>query len=113
MTPEQIQYFEQRLLDEQAESLGVASLVDDSAETVALDQTSVGRLSRMDAMQQQAMALASQDRQGERLLRIKTALERVEDGEYGECLECLQEIPVARLEIDPSIEYCVKCAEMK
>ncbi len=111
MDVEQLKYFEQRLLNEQAELLGVATLMEESAETVTLDQTSVGRVSRMDAMQQQAMALASQERQGHRLQRIKSALERIDDNEYGECLECLHAIPVARLEIDPSIECCVNCAE--
>ncbi len=110
MDAAQLNYFEQRLLNEQAELLGVATLVEESAETVELDQTAVGRLSRMDAMQQQAMALASQERQGERLNRIKSALERIEDNEFGECLECLQAIPIARMEIDPSIECCVNCA---
>lgn len=112
MKPKQIHYFEHRLLDEQAELLGVATLVAESAEAVTLDQTAVGRLSRIDAMQQQAMALASQNRQGDRLGRIKSALERIEDGEYGECLNCLTEIPMARLEIDPSIECCVSCSEL-
>ena len=110
LSEEQIRYFEQRLLDEQAELLGIADLVDESANTVKLDQTAVGRLSRMDAMQQQAMAVASQQRQSEQLLLIKAALERIEDGEYGECVECLTPIPIGRLEIDPAVSCCVDCA---
>lgn len=111
MDVEKLNYFEQRLLNEQAELMGVATLVEELAETVTLDQTSVGRVSRVDAMQQQAMALASQERQEYRLQRIKFALERIDDNEYGECLECLQDIPIARLEIDPSVECCVTCVE--
>jgi DnaK suppressor protein len=110
LSEEQLRHFEHCLLNEQAEMLGVAGLVEDSAETVNLDQTAIGRLSRMDAMQQQAMAVASQQRQSERLLMIKSALERIDDGEYGECLECLISIPIGRLEIDPSAEYCINCA---
>ncbi len=112
MDSQQQAQFEQRLLDEQAQLLGVADLLhSDEAAPVELDQTAVGRLSSMDAMQQQAMALASQERQGQRLARIKAALERIDDGEFGECLDCLKEIPTARLDIDPSIEYCVNCAK--
>ena len=113
MDNKQLQQFEQRLLDEQAQLLGVADLLhsEEAAAPVQLDQTAVGRLSRIDAMQQQSMALASQERQGLRLSRIKSALERMEDDEFGECLECLKNIPIARLDIDPSIEYCVNCAK--
>ena len=113
MNDQQIKIFVERLLNEQAELLGIADLVDESANTVKLDQSSIGRLSRMDAMQQQAMAMASQDRQRFRLNRIKTTLHRIDDGEFGECVECLEIIPVARLEIDPSIEHCVNCASKK
>lgn len=111
MDAKQLTIFTEQLLRQQLELLGVSDLVDESAGTVELDQSSVGRLSRMDAMQQQAMAVAGQERQQEMLARIKSALIRIDDGEYGECIECLQEIPLARLEIDPSIEYCVSCAD--
>ena len=77
---------------------------------VTLDQQSVGRLSRMDAIQQQAMAQAQQRARSTELVRIDQALRRLDDGEYGYCLECGNEIPTKRLEIDPSASHCVKCA---
>ncbi len=107
----QLMMFAERLLDQQAELMGVADLVKESASAVTLDQSSVGRLSRMDAMQQQAMALVGQARQGDLLQRIKAALIRIDEGEYGECIECLSPIPIARLEIDPAVECCVNCAD--
>ena len=113
MNANQLKLLEQRLLDQQAELLGIADLIETSAVSVKLDQTAVGRVSRVDAMQQQAMALASQERQDEQLRRIKSALARIDDGEFGDCLQCLNEIPMARLEIDPSIELCVDCASSR
>ena len=110
MDDKQINVFAERLMNEQAELMGIADLIDESASTVTLDQSSVGRLSRMDAIQQQSMAMANQDRQQFKLKRIQEALQRIDDGEFGECVECLEPIPVARLEIDPSIECCVECA---
>jgi len=110
MNANQLKILEQRLLDQQAELLGIADLIECSADSVELDQTAVGRVSRVDAMQQQSMALASQERQTHQLLRIKAALERIEDGEFGDCLQCFNPIPLARLEIDPSIDLCVDCA---
>lgn len=77
---------------------------------VELDQQSVGRLSRMDAMQVQAMAQAVEARRQGRLQRIEAALRRIDAGDYGYCVSCDTEIPVKRLEIDPATERCVDCA---
>jgi len=81
-----------------------------SRETVELDQQSVGRLSRMDAMQVQEMAKAQEARRRHDLVRIDMAMRRIEAGEYGYCIECDAEIPDGRLAIDPMAEKCVDCA---
>lgn len=78
--------------------------------TVVLDQQSVGRLSRMDALQRQAMAEANQRRRATRRQRIDAALKRLDDGEFGICLECGEDIPSARLDLDPTVPVCVSCA---
>jgi len=112
MKPERIAYFESLLLDAQAQNLGVADLLEHSGTNVALDQTKVGRISRMDAMQQQAMSQASDRRREEGLIAIREALERIDEGIYGECVECMENITEARLEIDPAIAMCIKCTEL-
>ncbi len=78
--------------------------------TVTLDQQSVGRLSRMDALQQQAMAKAVGERRQTDLKRIEQALARLESGDYGYCENCDEEIPAKRLEIDPLASRCTNCA---
>ena len=85
----------------------------DSRDTVELQQDSVGRLSRMDAMQQQAMAQATERRRAAERVRIAAALERIEDGEWGYCLKCGEEIAEKRLRHDPSVANCVICASGK
>lgn len=82
----------------------------DARDTVELQQDSVGRLSRMDALQQQAMAQATERRRAAQGMRIKAALTRIDDGEWGYCLSCGEEIAEARLRHDPSIPTCIKCA---
>ncbi|NBC11879.1 MAG: TraR/DksA family transcriptional regulator [Gammaproteobacteria bacterium] len=82
----------------------------DAAATVELDQTRQGRLSRMDAMQQQAMAAATGQRRTTELARIDAALARIDSGDYGLCLGCDEEIAPARLEIDPAATRCISCA---
>ncbi|MDX1454602.1 MAG: TraR/DksA C4-type zinc finger protein [Gammaproteobacteria bacterium] len=84
-----------------------------SADTVELDQTRTGRLTRMDALQGQAMARASSARATQRLQAIQRALERIERGDYGECRECGEEIALARLKVDPCALFCIGCAEAR
>ena len=78
--------------------------------TVELDQSRVGRLSRMDALQGQAMSREAGRRRHEELARIGAALIRVEEGEYGYCLRCGEEIAAGRLEVDPAATLCIQCA---
>lgn len=77
---------------------------------VELDQTCVGRLSRMDAMQQQAMAQATARRTAVEKQRIQTALSRLLSGDYGQCVKCEEEIGEGRLRIDPATLTCISCA---
>ena len=77
---------------------------------VELDQTSVGRLSRIDAMQVQAMALATEQRRKAELMRINAALERLESDEFGYCENCGEAIAAARLEHNPAVTTCIACA---
>ena len=77
---------------------------------VKLDQTQQGRLSRMDAMQQQAMADETQRRRHMRLAQIDAALARLDDGEYGYCVTCGEEINADRLALDPAIALCLRHA---
>lgn len=76
---------------------------------VTLDQQSVGRLSRMDALQGQAMALATEQRRKAEESRIRAALSRIDSGDYGYCVVCDEDIPEKRLELDPAIQTCVDC----
>ena len=81
-----------------------------SRNPVELDQTSVGRLSRMDAMQAQAMQLETGRRREQELIRIDSALKRIETGGFGYCAICDEEIEEKRLLHDPTFPTCVGCA---
>lgn len=102
------------LLDGKRIEIKRLSEIDKEARSiVTLDQQSVGRLSRMDAMQAQSMALAAQRRRDAELQRIEQAFKRLEDGDFGYCVECDAEIPLKRLELDPAATHCVACAQAK
>ena len=100
---------EARLRARRAE-LQRAAAHEDDRRPVELDQTRIGRLSRMDAIQEQAMAIELERRREVELARIDAALERLADGEYGDCATCGERIEPGRLELDPAIPLCLGCA---
>lgn len=77
---------------------------------VTLDQESIGRLSRVDAMQVQAMALAAQRHRQEERNRVDAAISRIDSGDYGWCVRCGEEIDVRRLNHAPASPTCLGCA---
>ncbi len=100
-----------RLLAMKRELEALSEMSEGARATVELDQQSVGRLSRMDALQGQAMAQASERQRRTDLVRIEAALKRLDDGDYGYCIECGEEIAARRLEIDPAAALCITCAK--
>ena len=100
----------ERLLALREELEALDAMTAEARAAVTLDQQSVGRLSRMDALQVQAMAQAVEGRRRGRLQAIEAALKRLETDDYGYCSDCGEDIPAKRLEIDPATMRCVDCA---
>lgn len=103
-------HFRAKLLERREALLEEERLSQAERAPVALDQESVGRLSRIDAMQVQAMALAQQRRRQAELGAVNSAVRRIEDGEYGYCIKCGEDIAPERLEHNPAITTCIECA---
>ena len=110
MTPEELNKFRNLLLEWRDDLQSTSDVRDQSSDTVHLDQQSVGRLSRMDALQGQALAKAGKERAERQLKMIEAALMRIDNNEYGECMECGEPINPKRLEIDPTTLHCIDCA---
>jgi RNA polymerase-binding transcription factor len=102
--------FRDHLIARRSELLELVDSSADSRKPVELDQTRVGRLSRMDALQNQAMSLETERRRKLELQRIEASLKRIEAGDYGYCVTCGEQIPLRRLELDPTLPTCVHCA---
>ena len=103
-------HFRTKLLERRQALLEEERLSEADRASVALDQESVGRLSRIDAMQVQAMALAQQRRRQAELGAVNSALRRIEEGEFGYCIKCAEDIAPERLEHNPAIATCIDCA---
>ena len=111
MNEEEIEQIRQKLLRLKSELKELEETFKETSKPVELDQSSVGRLSRMDAMQAQQMAMEAVRRRQHQLLKIEGALRRIESGVYGYCFVCSEEIDVRRLSADPTNTRCMKCVE--
>jgi DnaK suppressor protein len=109
-TKKQLTAWRKRLETQIAELEALDSMTRDSRKPVELDQTTQGRLSRMDALQVQAMQEATADRRRSEKMRAHAALERMETGDFGYCVSCGEDIPAKRLDHDPATPTCVDCA---
>ena len=113
MKPADTDMYRKRLIELRDEIHHLSEATEEDRKTVELDQTMVGRLSRMDALQNQAMQIETERRRSVELQRIDSALQRIEDGDFGYCVSCGEAIEVKRLEYDPTVPTCVGCASTK
>lgn len=108
-----VETFRLQLLRLQQDLSELKATGEDAARVVELDQTSVGRLSRMDALQGQAMSKEQGRRRELELKKISAALRRIESGDYGDCLACDEPIATKRLTLDPAATLCIDCASAR
>lgn len=108
-SPEQIRELEDRLIELAHELDALISQSKQSAKPVTLDQSKVGRLSRMDAMQGQALAVAGLNKLVAQRSEIKQKLRMLNSTEFGFCDECDELIPFKRIFLNPLANYCVNC----
>lgn len=109
-TPEALDVHFRPLIEAELEQLHALTHAGSSDRSpVELDQQSIGRVSRIDSLQVQAMAHASERRRITRRKQLQQALARLDEGEFGWCGECGEAIALKRLEIDPAVTRCVEC----
>ncbi|MBQ0712513.1 MAG: TraR/DksA family transcriptional regulator [Porticoccus sp.] len=111
LTDKQLSGFRQSLIQVREELHLALDISEESGETVTLDQSKVGRLSRMDALQQQEMSNACRTGYRKRLLAVEQALLALDQGDYGWCESCGELIDIRRLEVRPESSLCVACQE--
>lgn len=108
-----LKYFRLRLIKLRDELMEAESSGSAETGTVELDQSRIGRLSRMDEMQNQQMALESQRRRKIQIRKIDAAWQRIENGEFGICSYCDERIELKRLEFDPTAVLCSDCMDIE
>ena len=109
LNPNQIAVLKSALKQRRLDLEGQLESTTSNAKPVILDQQSVGRLSRMDAIQHQQMALANKKQSSNQLKLVDLALKRIEAGEFGLCSHCEEQIAFARLQAQPFAKLCLEC----
>jgi DnaK suppressor protein len=110
LTPEKIAELTSKLVALRSTLQEELASLSESARPVDLGEP-IGRLTRIDALQQQQMAMASRDRIRNRLQAIAAALRRIDTGNYGECLRCGEDVEPGRLEARPETFLCRSCQQ--
>ena len=99
-----------RVLERELASLQRSMAISSEAlKPVELDQTAVGRLSRMDSLQNQGMTRNLHEREQAKLAKVQAALARIEGGTFGTCIVCESPLPYGRLLVFPEAESCARC----
>ena len=113
LSPSQKQQIKDLLQTTLVELKTQIALGGESSKTVELDQTMMGRVSRIDAIQQQKIAQAGFERDKLHFLQINRALQNIDSEEFGYCMECDEDICFSRLMVKPESTFCVSCQQNK
>ncbi|MFK7865227.1 MAG: TraR/DksA family transcriptional regulator [Pseudohongiellaceae bacterium] len=112
LSGQEIQSLKDTLLNLRCELTEQLEISEASSKAVELDQTAVGRVSRMDAMQQQSMALSTRRKANTKLVKVDLALAAIANSTYGWCRNCDESIGYGRLKIQPESSLCLVCQSM-
>lgn len=112
LSESQINELQQALLDLKESLQSQLDHSNEATATVTLDQTLVGRVSRMDAMQQQSVALSTREVTTLKMKRVAVALRAIESGDYGFCRRCDEPIGHSRLQAQPEAALCIVCQDI-
>ncbi len=111
LSGEDVDQLRQQLESELGKLLRSMEITDEAARPVELDQQAVGRLSRMDSLQNQHLTQNLKEREQVRVAALSRALQRMNEGTYGKCTGCGEGIQAGRLFVFPEAERCTACPE--
>ena len=109
LTDAQIAEFREELEGQLAKLERSMTITNEALKTVELDQGAVGRLSRMDSLQNQGIAKGLRERESVRLALIQEALQRLDGGTFGVCTVCGATVRIERLFVFPESGTCAPC----
>ncbi len=112
LTPEELAELRHDLAADRLRLEDSLQLTKEGSKPVDLS-TPIGRLSRMDAMQQQEMTKASRSTLETRLRQVHASLDAHRKGDYGSCRSCSEPIGYPRLKARPEAPFCLSCQDAR
>ena len=109
MTDDERSSLKRKIAAETAVLAGTIKSLKEASKPVAPDN-SIGRLTRMEAINSKSVSEATLASAKARLSGLKAAAAKIDDPDFGECTECGEPIPVKRLLFMPEATRCVACA---
>jgi DnaK suppressor protein len=111
MCERQLEYFKQKLIDWRRNLLrGMARALTDLQES-DLQEADINDRATKEI--EQALAMKARDRDRKLIEKINAALDRIDNGTYGYCLETGDPIGVLRLEARPTATLCIEAQERR
>src|SRR5687767_12753378 len=107
MTKTELNKFKQILETKQAELARVLR----NREAIAIEK-SADALDEVQHAAERELAIRNLDRESGLLRQVKLALHRIDEGTYGTCMHCDEDINAKRLAAVPWTQYCIRCQEM-
>ena len=83
---------------------------EDLAQPISPDNA-IGRVSRMDAINNKSIVDAALRKAKERLKGLKSSLDKLDSSDFGVCIKCKNNIPIERILLAPQSSFCVNCAQ--
>ena len=112
LSPEEIDNLHSELVSLHEELLLLIDVSEEESRPVDLDQP-IGRLSRMDAIAQQKITQANRRAAQMRAQSVQSAIRRIAEGEYEDCLACGESIGLQRLKVKPEAAFCIVCQSQR
>ncbi len=109
LNSDQLKFLHEALLSLEIDLENQLLINKDSADIITLDQTLLGRISRVDAIQQQEMAISTRQKMQLKLHKVKVALTALGRRNYGYCRKCEELIGFPRLKAQPETNLCIAC----
>lgn len=109
MTKSQRDELEKIILQTKTEIIQEIEKLKEKIEPISPD-CSLGRLTRLEAMQEKSINEAVLEKAKTRLKKIEFVLRKIDSEEFGICSICEEEIPYGRLQIMPESTICIECA---
>lgn len=100
----------QRILDEISKTEKLIVEYKEMTKPVAPD-CAIGRISRMDAINNKSVTEASLRQAEEKLMNLHRILSQFGSKDFGLCMKCRKSIPLGRVLFRPESLYCVNCAK--